>query len=84
MTTSSTTATTASSTSEIPETEIGDVQTAVDPFPGDINGTNSGTTAVLTGFVANDTERTEAEMAASTVAGIESVDNRLVVLRFPA
>lgn len=59
---------------------IGEVQPAVDPFPGDITGTNDGAVAVLTGYVANDAESKEAEDAAAAVEGIERVDNQLVIL----
>ncbi len=59
---------------------IGDVQAAVNPFPGDITGGNQDDVAVLTGYVANEAESIEAETAAEAVDGIASVDNRLIVL----
>lgn len=62
---------------------IGDVQAAVTPFPGDITGSNEDDVAILTGFVANEAESLDAEAAAAAVAGITSVDNRLVVLEPP-
>ncbi len=79
--TSSTTSSTSSTTSTTTaEPTIGDVQAAVDPLAGDITGINDGTAAVLTGFVASQTESAEAEAAAAAVEGIESVDNQLVIL----
>lgn len=59
---------------------VGDVQAAVDPFPGAITGSADGTIAVLNGFVANDAESREAEAAAGAVEGITAVENNLVVL----
>ncbi len=80
-TTSTTTAsTTASTASDSAGAEIGDVQAAVDPLAGAIVGAVDGTTAVLTGFVANEAERSQAQAAALAVSGIEAVDNQLVLL----
>ncbi len=79
-TTTTTEAPTTTSTTAAPAPVIGDVQASVDPFPGDITGTNEGATAILTGFVANQGESDEAEAAAAAVEGIESVDNRLELL----
>jgi outer membrane protein OmpA-like peptidoglycan-associated protein len=77
----STTSTSTTSTSTTSATAtVGDVPAAVASLPGDIVAEAEGTTAVLTGFVANDIESREAEDAAAAVEGIESVDNRLVVL----
>ncbi len=79
-----TTSTTAeATTTTVAAAVIGDVQAAVDPFPGDITGGNEDEVAVLTGFVANEAESLEAEAAAEAVEGITSVDNRLVVLEPP-
>ncbi len=83
-----TTAATTTTTTEAPTTTttappapvIGDVQASVDPFPGDITGTNDGAAAILTGYVANQGESDEAETAAAAVEGIESVDNQLEIL----
>lgn len=74
------TTTEAATTTTEAEIVIGDVQAAVSPFAGDITGVNDGTTAVLTGFVANDAESDEAGEAAAAVEGITDVDNQLVVL----
>jgi outer membrane protein OmpA-like peptidoglycan-associated protein len=81
-TTSTTEQVTTVSTTSTTEAEavIGDVQGAVDLLPGSITGVNDGTTAVLTGFVANQTESDAAEAAAAAVDGIEAVDNRLQLL----
>jgi len=62
-----------------------DVQAAVDPnpgdvVPGDITGTNEGDLAILTGYVANDTEKQEAEDKALAIDGIDSVQNDLIIL----
>jgi OOP family OmpA-OmpF porin len=78
----STTPTTAAESTTTTEAApvIGDVQAAVNPFPGAITGVADGTTAVLTGFVANDAESREAETAAAAVEGITAVDNQLVTL----
>ncbi len=76
----STTTTAAPTTTTEAAPTIGDVQAAVGGFPGAITGSNDGTMAVLEGFVADQAESDEAERAAATVEGIESVDNRLAVL----
>lgn len=73
----------ATTTTEATGPAIGDVQAAVDPFPGAIAGGLDGTVAVLTGFVANDAERLEAEAAAAAVQGVTAVDNQLVILEPP-
>lgn len=78
-TTTSSTVTSTTST-ESAQPEIGDVQAAVTPLPGEITGTAQATTAVLTGYVANQAESDEAETAAARVAGITAVDNQLELL----
>jgi len=75
-----TTSTTEPTTTTLAEPVIGDVAAAVGAFPGDITGTNDGSTAILTGFVANQGESDETEAAAAAVEGIDSVDNQLVML----
>ncbi|MEM9613319.1 MAG: OmpA family protein [Actinomycetota bacterium] len=75
-----TTTTAAPTTTTEAAPTIGDVQAAVGGFPGAITGSNDGTTAVLEGFVADQSESDEAEAAAAAVEGIEVVDNRLGVL----
>ena len=62
------------------EASAGDVQAAVDGLAGSVDGSVDGSVAILEGFVANDAERIEAEAAAAAVAGVERVDNRLVVV----
>ena len=74
------TTTTAAPTTTAAAAVFGDVQAAVDPFPGVIVGTNNGANAILDGFVANQGESDEAEAAAAAVEGIESVENNLVIL----
>ena len=74
------TTTTERQTTTEPAPTIGDVQAAVDTVPGDITGRADGTIAVLTGFVANDAERRQAEGQAAEVEGITEVRNELVVL----
>ncbi len=74
------TSTTEATTTTAAAAVIGDVQAAVDAFPGVIVGTNNGAVAVLDGFVANQGESDEAETAAAAVEGIESVENNLVIL----
>lgn len=79
--TSSTTSTpSTSSASTTAQAVIGDVQAAVDPLAGAVTGTNNGAVAVLTGYVANEAERAEAEQAAGAVEGIEQVENNLELL----
>lgn len=82
--TTTTTAAPTTTTTAPPPAEI-DVQAAVDPDPGDvipgaITGTNDGSKAILTGYVANDTEKQAAEDSALAIDGIDSVDNQLVIL----
>ncbi|MEM7275145.1 MAG: OmpA family protein [Actinomycetota bacterium] len=78
--TTTTTAPTTTTTAAPAGPSVGDVQAAVDPLPGDITGATNETVAVLTGFVANDAERREAEAAAAAVDGVTEVDNQLVIL----
>lgn len=78
--TTTTEAPTTTTEAAAPEPVIGDVQAAVDPFPGAITGVNNGAVAVLTGYVANQGESDEAETAAAAVEGIDSVDNQLELL----
>ncbi len=56
-----------------------DVNAAVSGF-GDITGSADGDVALLEGFVGTADDSIDAETAALGVAGIETVDNRLVVL----
>lgn len=83
-TTSESTTTTEPTTTTTAGPSAGDVQAAVDPFPGAIIGTlgdgADGSVAVLDGFVANTAERDEAEAAAAAVDGVTAVENNLVVL----
>ncbi len=55
------------------------VAAAVSTFDG-VSGSANGTVAILAGFVGTTAESQQAETAAAAVAGVTSVDNRLVVL----
>ncbi len=69
-----------SSTTAAPATTVDlgpDVAAAIDPF-GSASGTVEGSTALLTGFVGSETDKTAAGEAAAAVAGITAVDNQLV------
>lgn len=79
-TTTTSVATTASTTAA---PSVGDVQSAVSALPGAVSGSNDGTTAILSGFVFDEAERTTAGEAAAAVEGIERVQNDLVLLDGP-
>jgi outer membrane protein OmpA-like peptidoglycan-associated protein len=57
---------------------VGDLQGAMDEFS--LTGTIDGDRAILTGYVGSAAESAAAEVAATKVPGINSVDNRLVII----
>ena len=57
---------------------VGDLQGAMDQFG--LTGTIDGDRAILTGYVGSSAESASAEVAATKVPGINSVDNRLVII----
>ena len=57
---------------------VGDLQGAMDEFT--VTGTVDGDRAILTGYVGSAPESAAAEVAATKVPGINSVDNRLVII----
>ncbi|MGF1596584.1 MAG: OmpA family protein [Acidimicrobiales bacterium] len=60
--------------------DVGDIQSIVDQLPGNVGATTDGSMVRLEGYVANRAESDEAQQAVLAVGGVESVDNRLVLL----
>lgn len=73
-------ATTSSSTQPSEVVAADTVQSVLDTLPGVVIASTDGSSVTLEGFVANQGESDNAETAALRVAGVEAVDNRLVIL----
>lgn len=65
---------------EVTGPDLGALQAATAGLPGTVNPSLDGTTAVLTGFVADAAEESAAIDAAAAVEGVEGVTSELVLL----